>query len=90
MLHCHYLVHRIYGQRLLIKVGEESDMPQPPTYFPRCGNWMSGDKSHPGEECKPGINSANIVEVSGLVFMVTFQTLVLIGLAKIYFALYSV
>lgn len=39
-LHCHVEWHMHVGMRLIMKVGERSEMVPPPAGFPQCGNYM--------------------------------------------------
>lgn len=39
LLHCHYSWHHITGMELVIRVGEEYDLPPVPVNFPKCSNW---------------------------------------------------
>lgn len=41
LLHCHYEYHSHAGMRTIIKVGDRSDVPSPPTNFPTCGHFLS-------------------------------------------------
>lgn len=43
LLHCHLLFHSAAGMDLVIKIGEDSDIPRPPPNFPTCGNFRSPD-----------------------------------------------
>ncbi|KDR11747.1 laccase-2-like isoform X2 [Zootermopsis nevadensis] len=38
-LHCHFLYHIATGMSVVLQVGEKSDVPTPPTGFPKCGSF---------------------------------------------------
>ena len=40
--HCHLLFHSELGMGLIFGVGNHSDLPPVPPYFPRCGNYADG------------------------------------------------
>ncbi|KOC59409.1 Laccase-1 [Habropoda laboriosa] len=39
LLHCHFSWHHITGMELVIRVGDDYDMPPVPRDFPKCNNW---------------------------------------------------
>ncbi|XP_017760663.1 PREDICTED: laccase-like [Eufriesea mexicana] len=39
--HCHFVYHQMAGMELILKVGEQSDLPPVPPNFPRCGNFKA-------------------------------------------------
>ncbi|XP_068243052.1 uncharacterized protein [Palaemon carinicauda] len=41
LLHCHLLFHMEAGMNLVIKVGDDKDMPNVPADFPTCGNYRN-------------------------------------------------
>ena len=43
LLHCHLLFHSAAGMDLVFKIGEDKDIPMPPSNFPTCGNFRSSD-----------------------------------------------
>ncbi|KAH0567139.1 hypothetical protein KQX54_006930 [Cotesia glomerata] len=40
LFHCHYLPHLLNGMSLVIRIGEQDDLPHTPKGFPKCGNFM--------------------------------------------------
>ncbi|XP_068243053.1 uncharacterized protein [Palaemon carinicauda] len=41
LLHCHLLFHSEAGMSMIIKVGEDTDIPKAPAGFPTCGNYRN-------------------------------------------------
>ncbi|XP_064087026.1 LOW QUALITY PROTEIN: uncharacterized protein LOC135201744 [Macrobrachium nipponense] len=41
LLHCHLLFHSEAGMNLVIKAGEDKDMPEVPADYPRCGSYRN-------------------------------------------------
>lgn len=39
-LHCHLEYHMHTGMTVIIKIGNESNIPSPPVQFPTCGNFL--------------------------------------------------
>ncbi|XP_006614218.1 laccase-5-like [Apis dorsata] len=42
LLHCHFSWHHITGMELVIRVGNQNDLPPTPKNFPKCDNWKPG------------------------------------------------
>ncbi|XP_055857102.1 uncharacterized protein LOC129919980 [Episyrphus balteatus] len=42
LVHCHYELHLATGMAFLYQVGEPSEWRQPPSDFPKCGNYVPG------------------------------------------------
>ncbi|XP_076303579.1 uncharacterized protein LOC143221864 [Lasioglossum baleicum] len=40
MLHCHFVYHQASGMEMVMRVGNQSDLPPMPAGFPKCGNFM--------------------------------------------------
>ncbi|KAG8037685.1 hypothetical protein G9C98_005896 [Cotesia typhae] len=40
LFHCHFLPHLFNGMSLVIRIGEQEDLPHTPKGFPKCGNFM--------------------------------------------------
>ncbi|XP_012258923.2 laccase-like [Athalia rosae] len=40
LLHCHFMYHTVIGMNVVIKVGNQTDLPPVPSGFPKCGNWL--------------------------------------------------
>ncbi|CAG5109018.1 Similar to LCC4: Laccase-4 (Trametes versicolor) [Cotesia congregata] len=40
LFHCHFLPHLYNGMSLVIRIGEQEDLPHTPKGFPKCGNFM--------------------------------------------------
>ncbi|KAK9511421.1 hypothetical protein O3M35_000082 [Rhynocoris fuscipes] len=40
IFHCHFTLHLDLGMSAVLQVGEVDQMPQPPTGFPKCGNFL--------------------------------------------------
>ncbi|XP_078042066.1 uncharacterized protein LOC144472650 [Augochlora pura] len=38
--HCHFIYHQLSGMEMIIRVGEQEDLPPVPKNFPKCGNYM--------------------------------------------------
>lgn len=43
-LHCHSEWHLHTGMRMIVKLGEKSEMKKPPKDFPKCGNYLPSVK----------------------------------------------
>ncbi|XP_069937854.1 uncharacterized protein [Cherax quadricarinatus] len=43
LLHCHLLFHSVSGMDLVIKIGNNEDMPKAPPDFPSCGSFKGSD-----------------------------------------------
>nr|XP_033341671.1 laccase-1-like [Megalopta genalis] len=39
LMHCHFTWHHLTGMELVVRVGEDIDLPQEPPGFPQCSNW---------------------------------------------------
>ncbi|XP_076641104.1 uncharacterized protein LOC143352475 [Halictus rubicundus] len=39
MLHCHFIYHQASGMEMVMRVGQQEDLPPTPTGFPKCGNF---------------------------------------------------
>lgn len=69
--HCHVSNHAEMGMGVVIKVGEHTEMIQPPDSFPKCGNW---DMTRASSATYSVLNVSNInriIFVLYLVFVVT-------------------
>nr|XP_033342198.1 laccase-2-like [Megalopta genalis] len=38
--HCHFIYHQLSGMAMIVRVGEQEDLPPIPKKFPKCGNYM--------------------------------------------------
>ncbi|XP_071951087.1 uncharacterized protein [Antedon mediterranea] len=42
--HCHVEYHSLAGMAMIIQVGEEDEIPNPPKGFPTCGSFTPGEE----------------------------------------------
>lgn len=45
-MHCHIELHNLDGMALILKEGDESDIPEPPSYMNSCGNSYNSPALH--------------------------------------------
>ncbi|XP_072743934.1 uncharacterized protein [Anoplolepis gracilipes] len=41
LFHCHFIYHQVVGMEMLLKVGNQEDVPPVPRNFPKCGQYFS-------------------------------------------------
>ncbi|XP_033124910.1 laccase-7-like [Anneissia japonica] len=70
MFHCHLVTDFKLGMGVLIKVGEQSDLPEIPPNFPRCGSFNGQQRSEVDNiQDKPGSASAAFISIYVLLFL---------------------
>lgn len=69
IFHSHFEYHMQSGMAIVVKVGDRKEMPEPPTDFPTCGNFLPPFTGH--------ATSISSFSIAKLMYFVWFSVLVL-------------